>query len=309
MLRVTFAVTVALCSAIQGGAMAQKPTPDQAKFIEIVSAGQHAYKTAANDMAAGGTRVVRKVRLCRELPARAVKDWIGTIKTLSTANDGRGVLVIAVAKDVSIGTFNNSFSDHSYRTLIAPGSPVFNAAVSMKVGEKVEFSGSFVVDDDDCMKETSISLAGSMTAPTFLFRFTSVRKAPTPPKIVGWRLDRGSQGECGVIAKVNDSGNQDHILFGYIASDDQFAVTANSEVVSGGLQIDDMPRLALRCARSGCLPQEGGQARLLAQMRGGRAVFVDVQRKAGDMIGPVKVPLDGFNVLMDQALACGPKPK
>lgn len=150
---------------------------DQVAFMLAVSKGQRDFRSAPNEMAAGGTRAERKKILCQILQRnKAITGWVGKVTTLSTSNDGRGVLVIEIAKDVAIGTWNNSLSDVMDNTLIEPGSDVFRSAVALKKGDMVAFSGVMIADDDDCVRETSVTLSGSMKDPLFLLRFRSVKK-------------------------------------------------------------------------------------------------------------------------------------
>jgi len=46
----------------------------------------------------------------------------------------------------------------------------------MKPGDVVRFSGRFSSSNVDCVREKSVTLAGSMTDPVFTMRFTSVSK-------------------------------------------------------------------------------------------------------------------------------------
>jgi hypothetical protein len=149
---------------------------DQAKFVAAIAASQHAYREAKTEMAQGGTRAERRAALCAVLKGPAVQNWIGTVADATSANDGRGVLEVKIADKVAVKTTNNSLSDTFDHTLIEPGSAVFKSAVELKKGDTVQFSGVFFQDDKDCVKETSISLRGSMTEPEFLFRFTVLKK-------------------------------------------------------------------------------------------------------------------------------------
>jgi hypothetical protein len=47
----------------------------------------------------------------------------------------------------------------------------------MTAGEAIVFSGFFLPDEEDCIKERSLTQQGSMTEPEFGFRFTRVRPA------------------------------------------------------------------------------------------------------------------------------------
>jgi hypothetical protein len=52
---------------------------------------------------------------------------------------------------------------------------MYRQLVSMKKGDRVIFSGSFLPSDSDCITEASITQSGSMTDPEFIVRFTQVR--------------------------------------------------------------------------------------------------------------------------------------
>lgn len=148
---------------------------DEAKFIAAVTSARDAYHAAANEMAQGGTRAARRAAICQALAnAPAATGWIGTIQSLSSNTEGKGVLTISLAPDVSVGTWNNELSDIGDDTLLASNSPVFVAASAMKEGDAVRFSGSFIASDVDCTKEQSLTLQGSMEEPAFVFKFASV---------------------------------------------------------------------------------------------------------------------------------------
>lgn len=154
----------------------QVPTPaTEATIASIVASYAEQYSNAPNEMIAGGTRPARAQALCRDLPrSLAVNRWIGRISTLSSNEQGKGVLVLRVSNNMSLGTWNNALSDIQDHTLIQPNSGLFDTASSMKVGDLVWFSGSFVPSANDCIEEQSLTMSGGMTDPTFTFRFTSL---------------------------------------------------------------------------------------------------------------------------------------
>jgi ribosomal protein L7/L12 len=155
---------------------------DEAKFISAVASAQTAYDAAPNDMAKGGTRADRRNAICQALPNASVSNWLGTIKSLSSNGDGKGVLEVTLAQDISVTTNNNAFSDTGDDTLLSQDSPVFQTASKMKEGDKIFFSGDFLPSETDCFRELSVTLEGSMKEPAFLIRFTSVAdpSAPSP---------------------------------------------------------------------------------------------------------------------------------
>jgi hypothetical protein len=151
-------------------------------FIEAVQESQIAFQSAPNEMAAGGFRFRRGVAICRALPTRTVSNWVGRIAMLESNGDGKGVLKITLADDISVETWNNELSDIGDHTLIEPASALFAAVSQMKVGDQVLFSGTFLNGDNDvdCVRERSLSLHGSMRDPDFMFRFADVTQEAPP---------------------------------------------------------------------------------------------------------------------------------
>ncbi len=170
-----------LIAAMTGGKSAVPPPrlpipPDQAGFNSAVAAARVSFRAAANELAAGGVRSSRQQAICRVLQDKSASGWVGTISQLSSNGDGKGVLSIEVAPDVHVSTWNNALSDIGSQTLIDPGSSLFKDLASMKRGDVVRFSGRFGSSDVDCVREHSVTLAGSMTDPSFIMRFSSVNK-------------------------------------------------------------------------------------------------------------------------------------
>jgi hypothetical protein len=152
---------------------------NEKEFILSVQQGQAAFRSAPNQMAQGGSRSKRRIAICQSLPQISVSDWVGRIDALSSSSDGKGVLEISLTPDIRVKTWNNDFSDSASHTLIDPSSSLFGTVSQMRKGDQVVFSGAFFPNDVDCVKETSVSLEGSMTDPEFLFRFLSVNTPST----------------------------------------------------------------------------------------------------------------------------------
>jgi hypothetical protein len=181
----------ALASAPQPASVQQASTPapvappepeapqqpvDQVRFVETVMNAERAYFDAETEMAQGGTRADRRAAICAALKGPVVQNWIGTVNDATSTNDGHGVLTLHIARGIGLGTTNNPLSNPELDTLIAPGSSVFKAASALVKGDTVQFSGTFFPDDQDCVREISDTLRGSMTDPEFLFRFIAVKK-------------------------------------------------------------------------------------------------------------------------------------
>lgn len=161
-------------------------------FIGIVSKAQSDSRHAENDMQKGGVKAQRDRSACSAIGYAQAQDWIGTVKTIDSNSDGKGVLAIEIAPDVLIETWNNSLSDIGSNTLIEPGSPVFVAASAMKTGQLVDFSGVFVPSSEgSCLWDADLTLDSKLQSPDFIFRFSKVsaydsnqRNAAAPPQAV-----------------------------------------------------------------------------------------------------------------------------
>src|SRR6202790_1673913 len=179
-------VSAFVVGVISGSGSGSKPVAglqgpsDQTRFTSAVVSARASYKSASNELAAGGIRSGRQQAICNIVINQSASDWVGKITKLTSNGDGKGVISVSLAPDVQVSTWNNSLSDLGDHTLIDPTSSLFKALATMKVGDQVKFSGHFFSSSADCVGEQSITLQGSMTAPAFTMRFTSI----TPIKIV-----------------------------------------------------------------------------------------------------------------------------
>jgi len=102
----------------------------EARFIKTVAQYKAAYGNALNDMQKGALRPQRGRELCRIMPGVEVRNWYGTVHSLSSNNDGNGVIEIDLGNGVYVKTMNNSLSDSSYHNV----GPLWNAAVQSCCG-------------------------------------------------------------------------------------------------------------------------------------------------------------------------------
>ena len=167
---------------VGGGKSAPPPAPsvplpsDQARFIEAVTKARSQFIAAANELAAGGLRNSRQQAVCNALHGNYVSGWIAKVADQSTNGDGKGVVTLELAPNLQVSTWNNAVSDFSDKTLIDPESQLFKSLAAMKRGDTVRFSGDFFPSKVDCVREMSVTLAGSMRSPVFTMRFSSIRK-------------------------------------------------------------------------------------------------------------------------------------
>ncbi len=177
------ALVIGLIAGGAGGGLSRtdlgadvKVPSDQTRFAAAVTTARASYRSAANDLAAGGVRSSRQKSICDAVINQRASDWVGKISTLTSNADGHGVISITIAPFIQVSTWNNSFSDGRAQTLIDPKSPLFKILAKMKVGDTVKFSGRFFASGTDCVDEQSFTLQGSMTLPVFTLRFSSIQK-------------------------------------------------------------------------------------------------------------------------------------
>lgn len=149
---------------------------EQIRFVQAITDAKVTFAEGKNDLQRGAARATRARSLCA-IPKLPILDgWVGTIEKLSSNSDGKGVLYIRVANGVSMGTWNNAFSDLNYGTLIVPDSALHNSLLRMNVGDTVRFSGSMLSSESDCYLEQSLTQSGSIREPIFVVRFSRVQQ-------------------------------------------------------------------------------------------------------------------------------------
>jgi hypothetical protein len=154
--------------------------PDQVRFMTAVAQGTEAYRAAGPDQfAQGATRPARRQVICAAIGRDLrVSGWVGQVASRSTNSEGKGVLSVRLAPGVFLTTWTNAFSDIGSRTLIEPGTQVFHAMANLRTDDWVVFSGRFFESSADCVRESSMTLQGSMTSPRFIFQFGQVYPNP-----------------------------------------------------------------------------------------------------------------------------------
>jgi hypothetical protein len=152
----------------------------QSAFLRALAASADEYKAQPNALKASAVRTRRSAAI-RDALARSydVSGWTGTLKSMGTTGDGHAFINVQLpGSDASVATFNNAFSDANTATLIPHASPLYKTISEMQPGQPLTFSGSFLPGHPDIILESSLTEAGSMDAPAFIFRFSSVKPLP-----------------------------------------------------------------------------------------------------------------------------------
>lgn len=150
------------------------PVEEKSLLAAVVN-GRQIYQAGQNDMAKGASRPRRAEEICSRISDPHVHDWVGVISILDTNQDGKGVRGVDIGQDTVVKTWNNSLSDFADKTLIEPNTSLFASAIRLKVGDVVSFSGDLMRSATDCFKEGSLTLAGSITSPEFIFKFDTIK--------------------------------------------------------------------------------------------------------------------------------------
>ena len=147
---------------------------DERAFLTAVVNSRQTFNTGRNELAKGSARPLRANAICNAISPGPVDGWVGKVAHLSTNGDGKGVLAVEIGPDVFVKTWNNAVSDIRDGTLLEPGSPIYTRALSLRRGQRVQFSGTLFANETDCVRESSLTLQGSLTKPEFIFRFSDL---------------------------------------------------------------------------------------------------------------------------------------
>ena len=152
----------------------------EVEFCNIIGETSKQYESladqGANELKLSKIRTARKSALRTALKGGKIKDWTGTLKTLTTTSEGKAHVAVELPCEipVSVQTWNNELSDIFDKTLIPQSSPIFDKIAELKEGQKVMFGGQFLPDDKNGFGEQSMSEAGSLKEPGFSFRFSNI---------------------------------------------------------------------------------------------------------------------------------------
>ncbi|ELM5574247.1 hypothetical protein Q2713_003572 [Salmonella enterica] len=147
---------------------------------QFISAINLAYRQSqsANDLQKENIKSLRDSAICEAIKHKQeISDWYGTIADISSTSSNNATLAIKLPNGTILNTWNNSLSDIGDHTIIDKKSDVYKDVYDLSIGDSIIFSGSFIKDGKQCAQETSITTNGSLNAPAFLFRFSSITKS------------------------------------------------------------------------------------------------------------------------------------
>jgi hypothetical protein len=149
---------------------------DEKAFLKAVHHGQDRVHHG-NAVTLVAARAERARSLCQLLTPRhqKVHGWLGTIHDIDTRSDNEGVITVTIGDNTDLRTGSGDGAEK--RTLLRPGSQVFESVAKLHNGDRVVLGGTFVRDRGACVKETSVNPKNGMLTPDFLFLFSSIAPA------------------------------------------------------------------------------------------------------------------------------------
>ncbi len=153
---------------------------NQKVFVKIVSSFIKKYNQSTNELQKSSVKRKRSNKLKEFFKDEvSISNWVGRVSRLRTTSSGNAELKIKLSGNqrISIGTTNNEFTDALQETTLIPiGSKLFDKVSGFSTGDKIRFSGNFIVSDEGSyINEQSITESGSMRNPEFLFHFSEIR--------------------------------------------------------------------------------------------------------------------------------------
>jgi hypothetical protein len=173
---------------------AVKLPSDQVAFIKKIELFAQRYGEAPNELAKAASFDKRDAALRKAFPNRALRNWVGVLKSLTVANSNHDVQLwvqLAGTRAIGVRTMEVGTGDpQHFETLVKNGTVLHQQVAQLREGDRVVFSGDFVPGRDrhfsDVSRETTFdfhgrlvhtySTARSMARPVFLFRFGRIAK-------------------------------------------------------------------------------------------------------------------------------------
>ena len=158
----------------------------QQQFMNGLAEYAAKYQASPNAVQKFLLRQKRQQFLAEQLKDRVLTKWIGRIRTLHTTGNGKAYLEIELAMvppenatenktapefRVTMGTWNNAYTDLDYDTLILPGTSLHSWLANFNEGQWVFFSGNSFAGDEDYLKEASPTETEAMLSPQFILKF------------------------------------------------------------------------------------------------------------------------------------------
>lgn len=157
--------------------------PLEKSFIKIMKKALDEYSSTTNEVKKTKIRIDLQESLSNLLKDRVAKDWVGEVAKIWTddSSDARALVVLSreYHKDVSVGTAPDKSSDEYFgiHTCIDIGTNLYNAVSELEIGDKVIFSGRFILPLPDLLLVSISGVEG-----IGILQFTSIKKIQSVKK-------------------------------------------------------------------------------------------------------------------------------
>ena len=156
-----------------GGQYGEYPDA-QMKFVETVEKARTAISDAETDLQESVALRSRDKALCAILPKNKAINWTGVIGRVGANGEGKAYVLVDIADDMKVSTWNNALSDFNDDTLSPTTSKFFDNLVALKKGDPVTFSGTFLRSNNSCLTKKNLTDLFYGRDPDFLFRFSNI---------------------------------------------------------------------------------------------------------------------------------------
>jgi len=146
----------------------------QLKFVQTVDKAKTAIRDAETDLQESVALRSRDKALCAILGNNKATNWTGVIGRVGANGEGKAYVLVDIADDMKVSTWNNALSDFQDDTLIPTTSSFFDDLVALKKGDPVTFSGTFLSSNDSCLKKSNLTDIFYGRDPDFVFRFSDI---------------------------------------------------------------------------------------------------------------------------------------
>jgi len=156
-----------------GGQYGEYPDA-QIKFVDTVEKARTAISDAETDLQESVALRSRDKALCGILRNNKATNWTGVIGRVGANGEGKAYVLVDIAEDMKVSTWNNALSDFNDNTLIPTTSSFFDNLVALKKGDPVTFSGTFLSSNNSCLSKKNLTNLFYGRDPDFLFRFSNI---------------------------------------------------------------------------------------------------------------------------------------
>ena len=158
---------------------------DESHFTKITADFGGSKFIDANVLQLVPMRRARAKAFCSAVTDGQVKNWVGRAEAVSATTAGDAILHLYLygPGSVEIENWNEKTNAIEDKMPIAQDSPMFSVISTLKSLDLVRFDGELQSHGNDCFRtdgseqaDEDGNLAQTMMSPTFVFRFTNVRR-------------------------------------------------------------------------------------------------------------------------------------